>query len=102
MMPKLKPSYLMLWSFSDTKNSRNGFYVQFGSGIRKYRNKQIVTFVYSDDVVSYMMLPSKYYFLTFFIKKARGPDVRKRREFYFFMYKLYTGWYKSIPEYFFR
>lgn len=73
-MPKLKPSYLMLWSFSDTKNSRNGFYVQFGSGIRRYQNKQIVTFVYSDDVVSYMMLPSKYYFYSKLFLKARGPQ----------------------------
>ena len=70
-MTKLKPSYLMLWSFSDTKNSRNGFFVQFGFGICIYQDKQTVTFVYSDDVVSYMnmMLPSKYFFIqNYFLK----------------------------------
>ena len=68
----------MLWSFSDTKNSRNGFYVQFGSGIRRYQNKTIVTFVYSDDVVSYMMLPSKYYFYSklFFKAIIEGPNLK--------------------------
>ena len=63
MMPKFKPLYLMLWSTTDTKNRRrrNGFSVEFKFRIHKYRKQNIVTFVFLDNIVSYMMLPCKYY-----------------------------------------